>query len=450
MESEETRLPKGWVAVPLAQAIQPRGEKVSPSNHPQARFIGMDHVESHSTKILASLPASAMKSSAARFHSGDVLYGRLRPYLNKVAQPNFDGLASAEFIVFPDTELIKSHFLKHRLNAADFVSFATHLNEGDRPRVSFDQIGEFEILIPPPPEQHRIVAKIEELFSGLDKGIESLRTAREQLKVYRQVVLKHAFEGRLTKEWRSEHLTGDSLEWSETPLGSILSLVTSGSRGWATYYSTRGDIFIRAQNLKHDRLALDDVAFVSLPNGKTSEGTRTRVQAGDVLITITGANVTKTGFVREDIGTAYVSQHVALARPTEAISPEFLYWFLVAEAGGRRQLNAAAYGAGKPGLNLDNIRSVIVPLPNLAEQAEIVRRMSRLLSFADSADIDIDLSLQKTQALRQAILKAAFSGRLAEQDPNDEPASALLQRIRVKKKPAEEKARRTRKKRTAV
>ena len=213
MASEKTQLPGGWVAAPLSEAIQPRTEKVVPSDHPESRFIGMDHVESLSTKILGSLPAAAMKSSAASFRAGDVLYGRLRPYLNKVAQPNFDGLASAEFIVFPDTVLISSPFLKHRLNAADFVSYASHLNEGDRPRVSFDQIGEFEILIPPPLEQHRIVAKIEELFSELDKGIESLKTAREQLKVYRQAVLKHAFEGKLTAQWRKEN--EDKLEKPE-------------------------------------------------------------------------------------------------------------------------------------------------------------------------------------------------------------------------------------------
>ena len=219
MTSEEKQLPKGWIVAPLAQTIQPRGEKVSPSNHPEARFIGMDHVESHSMRILGTIPASAMKSSTARFDNGDVLYGRLRPYLNKVAQPNFDGLASAEFIVFPDTQLIRSCFLKHRLNAADFVSFASHLNEGDRPRVSFDQIGKFEILIPPPLEQRRIVAKIEELFSELAKGVESLETARAQLKIYRQAVLKHAFEGKLTAKWREENK--DKLEKPEQLLARI-------------------------------------------------------------------------------------------------------------------------------------------------------------------------------------------------------------------------------------
>ena len=95
--------------------------------------------------------------------------------MNKVALPNFDGLASGEFIVLPSTECVSGSFLKHRLSAADFVSFASHLNEGDRPRVSFEQIGQFMILIPPPREQRRVVAKIEKLFSELDAGIEILK-----------------------------------------------------------------------------------------------------------------------------------------------------------------------------------------------------------------------------------------------------------------------------------
>src|SRR5687768_7387918 len=100
-------LPSGWISDSLGNLIQPRGEKVSPAEHPDSVFIGMDHVESHTTRIIGSNPASQMKSNAARFYAGDVLYGRLRPYLNKVALPNFDGLASAEFIVFPDSGSIK-------------------------------------------------------------------------------------------------------------------------------------------------------------------------------------------------------------------------------------------------------------------------------------------------------------------------------------------------------
>lgn len=219
MTVSNTQLPTGWIEGTLADFVQPRGEKVLPAEMPDAVFLGMDHVEAHTTRIIGGIPAAKMKSAAARFYKGDVLYGRLRPYLNKVATPGFDGLASAEFIVFPDSELLCSQFLKLRLSGADFVSFASHLNEGDRPRVDFGQIGAFPILVPPAAEQRRIVAKIEELFSELDNGVESLTTAREQLKGYRQSLLKHAFEGKLTAKVRKDGSKDASRAACQKPKG---------------------------------------------------------------------------------------------------------------------------------------------------------------------------------------------------------------------------------------
>lgn len=274
--------------------------------------------------------------------------------------------------------------------------------------------------LPPVDEQKSIVDKIETLFSELDKGIESLKAAREQLKVYRQAVLKHAFEGKFTAQWREEN---NCQAWKTMKLGKLLSFLTSGSRGWAAYYADEGDIFIRAQNLKYDRLDLEDIAFVSLP--EKSEGKRTKVQVGDLLITITGANVTKLGYVKEDLGDAYVSQHVALCRPGDEISTEFLYWYLVAEAAGRGQLNKSAYGAGKPGLNLDNIRSVDVPLPDLVEQNVIAKKIEELLSVEENNASSIDNEIGRVEALRQSILKEAFSGQLVSKNSKNSARSTL-------------------------
>ena len=123
-----TELPRGWASGPLSDLVAPRREKVSPADFPELPFIGMDHVEPHTTKIVGSVPSRQMKSNASRFYKDDILYGRLRPYLNKVAQPKFDGLASAEFIVFKGNPLIEPGFLRYRLHAHDFVTFATHLN----------------------------------------------------------------------------------------------------------------------------------------------------------------------------------------------------------------------------------------------------------------------------------------------------------------------------------
>ena len=158
------------------------------------------------------------------------------------------------------------------------------------------------------------------------------------------------------------------------------------------------------------------------------------MKVGDVLITITGANVTKTGIVSSDFGAAYVSQHVALCRPSTSLAPAFLYWYLLSEAHGRRQLNEAAYGAGKPGLNLDNIRDVELSLPSPEEQVRIVQHIDTALEEETRLLTKIEGELHRTGALRHSILTHAFSGRLVAQDPKDEAASSLLDRLRSERK----------------
>jgi type I restriction enzyme S subunit len=333
--------------------------------------------------------------------------------------------------------------------------YSTKSSQTTIPMLRTSDVDSFEIPVPPLAEQKRIVAKIEELFSELEAGEESLRLARRQLGVYRQSLLKQAFEGKLTEKWRTQNpaslespvaLIGAIQErslnanfkanddhkipsWSYRTLDELTESVTSGSRGWADYYAESGSIFIRAQNLNQDFLNLADIAYVQLP--ESAEGKRTRVKYGDLLITITGANTTKAGWVSTQLDEAYVSQHVALCRPvSDSLSP-FLYRYIIADAGGRKRLTADAYGAGKPGLNLDNVRSLTVPLPSLPEQQEIVRLLDEQFEVIERNERELDAALERSAALRQAILKKAFTGRLVPQDPSDEPASALLARLRA-------------------
>lgn len=185
------------MSVALEEAITPRSDRISPQEMPDAEFIGMEHVEPHTSRIVATVPASTMTSSAARFSVGNVLYGRMRPYLNKVVAPTFNGLASAEFIVFPQSDAIDTQFLLRRLTANDFMEFACRQYEGDRPRVKFDQLGKFDLRLPPRAEQTRIITKLEELLSDLDAGVAELKAAQKKLVQYRQSLLKAAVEGAL-------------------------------------------------------------------------------------------------------------------------------------------------------------------------------------------------------------------------------------------------------------
>jgi type I restriction enzyme, S subunit len=280
---------------------------------------------------------------------------------------------------------------------------------GAQPNISQGIVRDVEVPIAPLPEQRRIVARIEELFSRLDAGVAALRHAKAQLQRYRQSVLAAAVTGQLTQAWREQH--GLTMEdWRQTTLGDESALVTSGSRGWAKYYAEDGPPFVRAQNIKTDALVLDDLAHVRPPAG--SEGARTQVFENDLLITITGANVTKSALVKQPLGEAYVSQHVALVRPVNPDHAPFLYYAIISPRNGRAFLEEKAYGAGKPGLNLTNVKEVPIGLPPLAEQRQIVAEVEARTTAIDHLEAELDRQITRSNRLRQSTLRAAFEGNL--------------------------------------
>lgn len=153
--SRSDLLPPGWAEVTVGDLFEELRAKVPADPNSPLLFIGMDHVESDTMRLLGSGRFSEMKSAGTRFHPGDVLYGRLRPYLNKVLKADFDGVSSAEFLVFPQMPAISSDFLKFVLTDRAFVAFASHPDNvtGDRPRIDFDTIKKYALHLPPAPNR---------------------------------------------------------------------------------------------------------------------------------------------------------------------------------------------------------------------------------------------------------------------------------------------------------
>jgi type I restriction enzyme, S subunit len=232
---------------------------------------------------------------------------------------------------------------------------------------------------------------------------ESLRLVRNSsdIRRLRSFVLDQAIQGKLVRQnpddepadvWlkRTAGVRQSSAErrpvprgWMTVRLSDISRLVTSGSRGWAQYYSDDGALFVRSQNVREGYLGLVDRAYVIPPDG--GEGTRTRVQVGDLLVVITG-DVGHVGLWVQDLGEAYVSQHLALVRPlAEDIGP-WLLTALLAPQCGQAQLRGGIYG-GKPGLNLTQVRQLEVPIPPLSEQCRIVAKVDELIDLCDELEV---------------------------------------------------------------
>ena len=192
--------PRGWAEVTLGQVVDPPRPKAAPGDHSELPFVGMDSIAPGGMSLLSVGRFGDMKSAGGLFEPGDVLYGRMRPYLNKVHRARQRGACSAEFIVMPPGELLHGDFLAYLLHQRSFVNFASNQSSGDRPRVDFGSLSFFAFGLPPKSEQQRIVSRIEELFSEIDEGERALERAMKLVKHYRQSVLKAAFSGQLVPQ----------------------------------------------------------------------------------------------------------------------------------------------------------------------------------------------------------------------------------------------------------
>ena len=263
------------------------------------------------------------------------------------------------------------------------------------PHIEPNLLWNFEIPDVDKNTQHAIVTRIETLFAELDKAVQHLRTAQQQLKTYRQAVLRDAFEG--YKEMKTV------LELS--------TIVTSGSRGWAKYYTEKkGARFVRITDLTRDKIVLQNknIQYISLPSN--TEGKRSLLQPNDVLVSIT-ADLGSIALVPQNIGEAYINQHIAMIRFKNTRLGKFMAYYLKSDFG-QKELLKNKRGNGKLGLGLDDIRNTYIPFVAEEDAIEIVNKIESRLSQATASETYIENALQQAEALRQSILKKAFSGEL--------------------------------------
>ncbi len=432
-------------------------------------------------RLLGTGLANKISSGTDSFEADDVLYGRLRPYLNKVFRPDFEGRCSPEFIVFRSLPYIESKYLQYLLNSSEFVAFASQLTQGDRPRVKFEQLASYPFPLPPLAEQQRIVAAIEKRLSQIDDGVTLLQRAQQRLKRYREAVLQAASEGRLVPQdptdepasellqrilderrakWEAEqiakmHAQGrmilddewkeqyqepappDTEELPELPEGWVwttLQAITDikGGITKSTNRRTRGPTrqvpYLRVANVQRGFLDLSDIKTI---DATEEEIRQLRLMRYDILFN-EGGDRDKLGrgwIWNDELPECIHQNHVFRARLISYdVQPKYISWYGNSIGmdyffeQGRQTTNLAS-------INLTKLGLLSVPLPPMKEQQRIVAEVERRLSIIDNVEATIEVNLKRADQLRQIVFKEAFTGKLVPQNPDDEPAAVLLQRI---------------------
>lgn len=341
-----------------------------------------------------------------------------------------------------DPEIIDRHLLELFLRESGTKKKIDEMKTGISDsglNLTHSRFATLDVPLPPLAEQKRIVSKIEELFSELDAGEESLRRARRQLGVYRQSLLKQAFEGKLTAPWRKRH--ADLVEdWSWLTLHDIAAVT-----GGLTKNSKRENFptripYLRVANVYANELRLDEIKDIGVT---PEEAKKVRLAKGDLLIVEGNGSLDQIGRVAMwdgSIPDCGHQNHLIRARCHEIADPGFVLMFLLSPHGRELIEKQAASTSGLHTLSVSKVQRLPVPLCSLPEQREIVRLLDEQFTVIEQNEREIDAALKRSAALRQSILKKAFTGQLVPQDPTDEPASALLERIRKEREEAESTA----------
>ena len=366
------------------------------------------------------------------FVKGDILYSKLRPYLLKILVAPDDGICTPEIVPFRVYGGINPNYIVNYLKSPYVDNLINSITYGVKmPRVGTETMTSLLVPIPPLEEQLRIVEKIDEVASAvsaydvayqktealnstfpeaLKKSIlqeavqgklvpqdptdESAEALLERIRAEKQRLIK---EGKIKKDkhesviFRRDNSHYEKLDgvesciddeipfeipdtWAWSRLGSLVEVITSGSRDWAKHYSEKGSLFLRMGNLSRNsfELRLNSLKRVQLP--EKAEGTRTALQAGDLLFSITG-EVGMLGLIPDDFETAYINQHTAMIRFLPLIRNKYLPYFLLTDYA-QKCYKSNQHGI-KNSFRLDSISNILVPIPPLSEQEQIIRRIEQ-------------------------------------------------------------------------
>lgn len=407
-----------------------------------------------------------VRKGYTQFSEGDVLFAKITPCMENgkaaIARSlaNGRGFGSTEFHVLRPEPGILPEWLFYFVRQDSFRAEAKSSFTGTagQLRVPASFVREHAVPVAPTAEQQRIVTKIEELFSQLDAGVAALGQAKAQLHRYRRAVLKAAMEGELTREWREahkeevqppsarhadpgmEHLPAqivtrlptlpDGWEWFR--LGDVTESMRNGIYKPKEFYAPDGIACLRMYNIEDGLIVWKDIKRMVLQEGEIEDY---ELRVGDILLNRVNSRelVGKSAIIPPGLEQCvYESKNIRLRVRGECVDSRFAnLWIQL--FGPHYFSSQAQQTVGMATINQRQLGSMPMPVPPLVEQGKIVDEVDRLLSAMHGVASSAEQTLKRAERLRQAILKRAFRGKLVPQDPTDERASVLLERIKAEK-----------------
>jgi type I restriction enzyme, S subunit len=320
-------------------------------------------------------------------------------------------------------------YLKSQL----FLSQALQASTGSAQiNVGPSHLKNFDIPLPPLNEQKRIADRLDLLLTRIDKTKAHLDRIPPLLKRFRQSVLAAATSGKLTEDWREANAV-DLDDWSYERAADVCGKVQSGGTPREGFIDEAGIPFLKVYNIVDQQVSFEYRPQFILETIHNSSMSKSQAKPGDVLMNIVGPPLGKVAILPKLYPDWNINQAITLFRPSSRMTTGWLYCLLCSGLNIADIVNETRGSAGQSNISLSQCRDFIFPVPPLKEQHEIVRRVETLFAKADRLEAQYQKARQDVDRLTPALLAKAFRGELVPQDPNDEPTSVLLERVKAAK-----------------
>ncbi len=404
-------LPEGWKWCRLGDVIETSKEKTDTFSS-EMKYVGLEHIDSNG-KINGWTSAGDVKSLKNIFHANQILYGKLRPYLNKHDIADFTGVCSTDILVFNAKTDCSNKYINYFFNLPYFIDFAVSNSKGiNLPRVSERIILEIPFPLPPTlAEQQRIVNRIETMFAKLDQAQEKAQSVLDSFETRKAAILHKAFTGELTANWRKENGVSDE-SWEEKTLQDVCEKIVCGKTP-KEFISTTGDIpYLKVYNISNNKIDFETIPqFIpkEIHEGKLASSI---LKPYDVVMNIVGPPLRKIAIIPEDYPEWNMNQAIVRFRPLNEVNYKYLYWALINPKTLSSVIEDTRGVVGQQNISVSQSRNLIIPVPTLPEQQEIVRILDNVLEKENRAKEAAQTVLDQIALLKKSILARAFRGEL--------------------------------------
>ena len=339
--NEEMSLPEGWINTHLGQAIDyGKCEKINPDELSNDTWVlELEDIEKDSSKIIQMLSFYERKSKSTKnkFSEGNVLYGKLRPYLNKVVIAKKAGVCTTEIVPLDGGKYLHNNYLFHWLKHPLFTQYVTTVGYGvNMPRLGTKEGNEAPFVLAPLAEQHQIAQRLDELLAQVDTIKARLDAIPAILKRFRQSVLSAAVSGKLTEEWRGNANYDEkdgykiAVTWSIQALKDICLKVQSGSTPKNNPFEQGGNIpFLKVYNIVDQKISFEYKPQFVTNEVHSSSLKRSIVVPYDILMNIVGPPLGKVAIVPDSYKEWNINQAITLFRVNpELLDYKYLYYVL--------------------------------------------------------------------------------------------------------------------------